>query len=212
MTNLSEDLLLLAIQPDGGWLGGGLGPDEELGVTAVAQLVIDGAVTLRDGRIEILNGALFPEELAPLVPQHGAIADVVAALGPLTKNRGLAELEGRNVIAVTRKRFLGVLPTVTIRIVDPGPRAAALARVTALVDGRKVAEPEATALLIAILDATGRLPYLLPLSRERKEEILGGMGGGTSAESLIEEVRRSLEQLRVAVYTSVILPTVLRPG
>ncbi len=210
MVNLVEDLLLVAIKPDGGWLGGGFGPEEALGAAALAQLVIDGIVTITGDRIESVESTSLPAELAPTMTEGAALADVVAGLGPLAKEHGLVGLEQRGILTVSRKKFLGFAPTMTIVVHDNGPRDAVLARIKEFADGAKMAEPVATTLLVEILDATGLLPLVLPIPPEALHERIAAADQFAKTEPILDEVKRSIEQVRAAVFTSVLLPAAIR--
>ena len=62
MTSFVEDVLLLSIYPNGEWVNGGLGPDEALGAAALADLVVNGAVTITSNRISSVNAELLSSQ------------------------------------------------------------------------------------------------------------------------------------------------------
>ena len=161
MTNLPDDVLLFSIKPDGEWLGGGLGPDEALGAAAVAQSVIDGHVTIDGTGITVKDDLPLPGDTVRRLRDDGTLAGAVSILGPLAKSRGLDELERRGVIGIERKRFLGFIPTTRMTMLDPAPRDAVVARIEAMLtapaDSDVGAEGRTGSLLIAILDAAGRV-------------------------------------------------------
>lgn len=198
MASFTSDVILLCLTRDGAWAGGGTGPSEAAGAAAVADAVLCGALLLEEGRLVPVDASRLPAAVAAVLERTDDPGAVVDEVGEDALRTGLEELEARGDLAVQRSRFLGVLPTVRITVIDDERRGALLAELTALVEGEPVGERGVLA--FAILDAARILPFVRAVPEERRVEILRG---AIDTGGLAEGAARSVEQLRVAVYTSV---------
>ncbi|ROQ56085.1 Golgi phosphoprotein 3 GPP34 [Rathayibacter sp. PhB152] len=205
MASFTSDVILLCLTRDGAWAGGGTGPSEAAGAAAVADAVLSGALRLEEGRLVTVEASRVPAALAAVLERTTDPGAVVGELGEDALRAGLEELEARGDLTVQRSRFLGMLPTVRITVLDDARRSALLAELTALVEGEPAGERGVLA--FAILDAARILPFVRAVSEERRVEILRG---AIDAGGLAEGAARSVEQLRVAVYTSVFAAGPLR--
>ncbi|KZX20194.1 GPP34 family phosphoprotein [Rathayibacter tanaceti] len=198
MASFTSDVILLCLTHDGAWAGGGTGPSEAAGAAALADAVLSGAVLLGERGVEVVDVARLPARFGAVLERTSELGAVVDELGEDELDGALDELESRGVVSVIRSKFLGMFPTVRITVLDDAPRSALVAELAALVEGRQ-AEPHA-ALAFSILDAARILPFVLKVPEERRAAILRG---AIDAGGVAEGAARSLEQLRVAVYTTV---------
>lgn len=206
MTSFVEDVLLLSIYPNGEWVNGGLGPDEALGAAALADLVVNGAVTITSNRISSVNAELLSSQYKNYIYEGVKLSSAVAAIGPAAKKKGLDKLEQKGVISVLRKRFFGIIPTSRIVINDQTSREIALARLRTIEDNPMQISDDVV-LLANILQAAGILPLVLNCSATACRELLSRLGEFAPVDDAVSELS---EQMRVALYVTVLTSSLFR--
>lgn len=175
---VAGELLVLAHRPDDGRrLGRAAELDLGLAGALIGELVLDGVLTVTDGRLRAPGPAPADAELADVTR---AVADgspapprrwVRRLAGGGRRRRLLQRLVAAGRLRSVRHRTWGVFPSTRYPATDPAPRAAVLARLVAVARGGPASPRDA---LLAALIRGG------PVERE----VVTAAGGGDARDRL----------------------------
>jgi hypothetical protein len=206
---IAEDLLLLLLDPRHGTVAGeGLPLLHVLAGGVLVELALHEDVTIDDRttwsgrRVRATGTEPPPDPLLRatwdrLADRPTDVHQLIAETGPRLRAPVLDRLVERGDLVRERRRLLGVLPSITLRLGGTGRRDAVLGPVrAALVDG--AAPDPRTAALAGLLSASGSLPQLhreIPWSgavHDRGKQLERGEWG---TEAAAEAVRRTVAAL-----------------
>lgn len=215
---LAEDLLLLLFQPESGTIAGENTLFYVLGGAVVTELAQSGDVTIEDaglrGHLVSAAGDVPPAD--PVLAQTWEYVDkprgvqtVLAAMGPTLRGALLDRLVERGDLRRVSGKVLGLIPTTTLELGDADRRARLVERVRAvLVDG--AAADDSTGALIALISASGSLPYFdreIPWNSTVATRGKEFERGDTGADAAGQAVARTMAAVVVnAMVAAAVLP------
>lgn len=167
-STLVEDVLLLLFQPSSGTIAGETTLFYVLGGAALADLAMRGQIVeVRDGTGRVAPQGSIPPREELLRPAWDYLErtqryprTVIAAVGPMLRERALSALFAKGHLVTRRRKLFGLLSHQRIEQGSPR-RDELLSRVRAvLVD--EVPADEPTAAIVALLSASTQLHQLAP--------------------------------------------------
>jgi hypothetical protein len=214
MTNLAEELLLLAYADDGTPLTDGTHLDNGLGGALLLELAIAGRVDVEAKKVVVIDPSPVEDPLAA-----NALARIVGEererrpghwvtkLAKETRPRVLEKLVAEGVLTVAKDRVLGVFPRTKYPAANgsrPPAEAEAEQRMrAAILDSGPI--EERTAALCALVAATDLDRKIFPdLDRKLVKARLKEIGEGAWA---AEAVRKTIEEIQAAVMLAIVAST-----
>ncbi|PYY62761.1 GPP34 family phosphoprotein [Curtobacterium sp. MCPF17_003] len=187
---------LLQVEPDGRHALDGSTLDTGLAGAVLADLALRGAVSLQDGLVAVVNGAVTGNPVL-----DGVVGSIAAAGAPRKakwwvsrlgkrqlRDDVFAGLVERGVISVEQGKVLGLFPTTKHPERDGAPEALLRSGIADVLAGRAGPTPFSAA-VIGLLDATNTLRKQFgAVDKDLVKEITSGSWASPAVKAVLEEI------------------------